>query len=266
MHDTAVIGRGLIAVAVVLALLVRPSAHAIVMRDDRADAAFLSLGENYAPTTVAFRRASSPEAPGDAGTLIDARWILTAAHVAAGLAPGDLADVSGQVHTISRVVLYPDWRGNADFRVDIALVELSEPVTGVVPAAIYRGSDEAEAVVTLAGRGGTGTGSTGPVAEDGKLRAATNRVDVVEETILRFRFDGPTDPNVTELEGISGPGDSGGPAYLVRGSILFVVGVSSAQSARPTGGLRGRYGVLEFYPRVSYFAEWIESTLASAPE
>jgi secreted trypsin-like serine protease len=63
-----------------------------------------------------------------------------------------------------------------------------------------------------------------------------------------------------------GPGDSGGPAYLVRDAVLFVVGVSSAQSARPTGGLRGRYGVLEYYPRVSYFAEWIQSTTESEPE
>jgi hypothetical protein len=170
------------------------------------------------------------------------------------------------VYTIERVVLYPEWRGNADFRVDIALVELSEQVSNVVPAAVYRGSDEASAVVTLAGRGGVGTGLTGPVAEDGRLRAATNRVELVEDTVLRFRFDGPSDPDVTDLEGISGPGDSGGPAYLVRDAVLFVVGVSSAQSARPTGGLRGRYGVLEYYPRVSHFADWIQSTIASDPD
>lgn len=32
------------------------------------------------------------------------------------------------------------------------------------------------------------------------------------------------------------------------------------------GGLRGRYGVLEFYPRVSYFAEWILGTTAADSE
>jgi hypothetical protein len=64
-------------------------------------------------------------------------------------------------------VLYPEWHGNADFRVDIALVELSEPVSNVVPAAVYRWSDEADAVVTLAGHGGVGTGLTGPIEEDG---------------------------------------------------------------------------------------------------
>jgi hypothetical protein len=264
MRDTAVIGVRLISVA--LAAQLHLGVQAIVTRDDRDASAFLSLGQTYAPTTVMFRRASSPEEPGDTGTLIGAKWVLTAAHVAAGLASGDLADVSGHVHTIERVVIYPEWHGNADFRVDIALIELNEPVDNVVPAAVYRWSDEAGAVVTLAGRGGVGTGLTGPVEEDGLLRAATNRVELAEGSILRFRFDGPTDPDVTELEGISGPGDSGGPAYLVRDAVLFVVGVSSAQSARPTGGMRGRYGVLEYYPRVSYFADWIQSTLASDPQ
>ena len=166
--------------------------------------------------------------------MIGPRWVLTAAHVAAGLASGDFADVAGHAHTIERVVIYPEWHGNADFRVDVALIELYEPADDVIPAAIYRWSDEAGAVVTFAGRGGVGTGVTGPVEEDGKLRAATNRVEFIEESVLRFRFDGPADPDVTEFEGISGPGDSGGPAYIVRDGALFVVGVSSAQSARPT--------------------------------
>jgi hypothetical protein len=254
-HDNLL--RRLIGLA--LATQLQPNAEAIVTRDDVDDSTYLALGERYAPTTVRFRRASSPEEPGDAGTLIGPRWILTAAHVASGLAAGDFADVAGVARTIDRVVLYPEWRGNTDFRVDIALVELTDPVHDVVPAGIYRRPDEAGAVATVAGRGGVGTGLTGPVKEDGKLRAATNRVEHVEGSVLRFRFDAPADPDVTELEGISGPGDSGGPAYLVRDDVLFVAGVSSAQSARSTGGLRGRYGVLEFYPRVSYFADWIDS-------
>ena len=265
MRSTAV-SAGRLIVCVTTGALWAVSACAIVTRDDREASAFLSLGQQYAPTTVMFRQASSPEKPGDAGTLIGAKWVLTAAHVAAGLAAGDFADVSGHAHTIQRVVIHPEWHSNADFRVDIALIELNEPVNDVVPAEVYRWSDEGGAVLTLAGRGGVGSGLTGPVEEDGKLRGATNRVQLAEGSVLQFRFDGPTDPDVTELEGISGPGDSGGPAYLVRDAVLFVVGVSSAQSARPTGGMRGRYGVLEFYPRVSYFADWIRATLASHPE
>jgi hypothetical protein len=52
--------------------------------------------------------------------------------------------------------------------------------------------------------------------EDRRLRAATNRVEKADGPFLQFRFDAPEDPNVTDLEGISGPGDSGGPAYIER--------------------------------------------------
>lgn len=111
MRNTARASVKLISVALAAQLALR--AQAIVTRDDRDDSAFLSLGQEYAATTVMFRQASSPEEPGDAGTLIGARWVLTAAHVAAGLAPGDLVEVSGHVHTIERVVPYPEWRSNA---------------------------------------------------------------------------------------------------------------------------------------------------------
>ena len=61
--------------------------------------------------------------------------------------------------------------------------------------------------------------------------AVTNRVDSTIDVFpgtaargqypaegfqLRFTFDAPGDPNVTDLEGICGGGDSGGPAYIKK--------------------------------------------------
>jgi secreted trypsin-like serine protease len=86
-------------------------------------------------------------------------------------------------------------------------------------------------------------------------------VEKAEDPYLRFRFDAPQDPGVTQLEGISGVGDSGGPAYIERGGVVYVIGVSSAQDARPAGKKEGHYGVLEYYPRVSFFAGWIQETI-----
>src|SRR5262245_52702517 len=63
------------------ALQVHPCANAIVVRHDRDDGAFVALGQKF-PTTARVRLAAYPDWPGDAGTLIDARWVLTAAHVA----------------------------------------------------------------------------------------------------------------------------------------------------------------------------------------
>ncbi|NOT09981.1 MAG: trypsin-like serine protease [Gemmatimonadales bacterium] len=245
---------------VVLPLLAAPTST-IVRRHDRDDQAFLDLALRY-PSTVTVRKARDRGEPGDAGTLIDPRWVLTAAHVAANLAPGDIAEVGGTSYRIEQVVRHPDWRSNADLRSDIALLRLTEPVTGITPVSIYTGSDEVGMVVTFVGRGGTGTGLTGPVAEDGRLRAATNRVDRAEGSLLQFRFDAPGDSGVTDLEGISGPGDSGGPAYADRNGVRYVVGVSSGQDSRPANRKEGHYKVLEYYPRVSYFANWIRSVTA----
>jgi len=72
----------------------------------------------------------------------------------------------------------------------------------------------------------------------------------------------PGDAGVTALEGISGEADSGGPAYIELEGVLFTIGVSSHQDARPAGRKRGTYGVLEYYSRVSYFADWIREVLA----
>jgi hypothetical protein len=139
--------------------------NAIVVRHGRKDQAFLDLGREF-PSTVTLRRADGKSGLGDEGTLIAPSWVLTAAHVATDLGPADLVEVSGKIHKIERVVLYPRWHQDADMPLDIALVHLLEPVTDVDPARVYTGNDEQGMVATLVGRGGTGTGLTGPTSED----------------------------------------------------------------------------------------------------
>lgn len=77
-------------------------------------------------------------------------------------------------------------------------------------------------------------------------------------------FDAPGKPNVTDLEGISGSGYSGGSAYIKRDGILYVIGVSSGQDIRSSKSHKpGRYGVFEYHVRVSHFADWIRSVTGS---
>jgi hypothetical protein len=255
---------GAIFAAMICAIFCTIPVEGIVVRHDVDESKFLALAEGYGSVVAAVSCADGSCGLGAESTLIDARWLLTAAHVATGLKRGDPATIGDRVYRIDRVVLHPDWRGESDIRVDIALVHLAEPVTGIVPVRLYTDADEVGLAVTFVGRGGTGTGLTGPVEEDLSLRAATNRVEslVFDGSVLRFRFDAPDDADVTELEGISGPGDSGGPAFLEREGVLYVVGVGVGQNARPTNGRRGHYGVLEFYTRVSTFAGWIRSVLS----
>lgn len=251
------------AVAAVAAALLAQGAQALVVRHDVDEREFVELARNF-PATVTFHAAQDPGNFIAMGTLIHPRWILTAAHVAEELHEGDLAEVGGANIAIDRIVFSQAWQGfhrREDYQKDIALVRLKSAATRVGPARLNARGDEEGCVVTFVGRGSFGTGLTGPSSYGSVLRAATNRVEKAEGSGLQFRFDSPRDATVTALEGISGEGDSGGPAFCMRDGVTYLIGVSSSQDPRPAGRQVGHYGVLEFYARVSSFSGWIRATI-----
>jgi hypothetical protein len=145
---------------------------------------------------------------------------------------------------------------------DLALLRLSTPVREVEPIQLYRSQDEAGQIVTFFGRGQTGNGETGPTNEDGKMRGATNKLESVTPTSVFFRFDRPE--TATDLEGISGPGDSGGPALLKVNGKWAIAGISSGNRGAGKGPCR--YDTTEVYARVSTAVDWIDETIKSSPE
>ena len=112
---------------------------------------------------------------------------------------------------------------------DLALIKLKAPVVDVQPAKIYRKHNEDGQTVWFIGSGGTGTGLTGETVgyedNNGTLRKARNRVESVSKSDLTFIFDSGDDG--VELEGVSGNGDSGGPAFIAVDGEYYVLGVSS---------------------------------------
>ncbi|MEZ6235413.1 MAG: trypsin-like serine protease [Phycisphaerales bacterium] len=226
---------------------------AIIRRHDRDDAAYI---EHARPFTTVVR------VGGGTGTLVGDRWVLTAAHVARGLDSPFTDILLGDARLVpDAVAFHPTWTGEGSAEsVDMALIRLAEPVTDIEPSPLYEWEDEAGKGVTFVGFGMFGTGLTGPEGDDGLLRAASNTlIDAPVEGWVRFEFSRP--PDATDLEGISGPGDSGGPAFIERQGVHYIAGVSSSNDAGGSGPCT--YGSTEFYARVSTSAQWLRETMDS---
>lgn len=234
----------------------------MIIRHDRLERDCLADERDW-PTLTAFFRDQG------AAVLIAPRWLLTAAHVARVIPTGRRLTVAvgARRYAMTSIVIHPgyrdEWEGEDDIgehtvedMPDIALVELESPVLDVAPMTLYRGSDEVDQMALLLGWGSGGNGKRGMVrGSDHALRKATNRITSAGACWLTLPFDEP--PDCTELEGVCGAGDSGGPALLREGDNWLVAGVSSWQRCgdRPLG----TYGCVEHYVRVSRFVSWIES-------
>jgi hypothetical protein len=203
------------------------------------------------------------------GTLIQPNWILTAAHVAIKLSLKKEILFSHTLYPIQKVVLHPDFFNNGEtanitaniteVKNNIALIQLVRSVEDISPLALYKHTDELNKVVTLVGHGDYGNGLIGPDRVDENTRIATNRIEKVDDQWLIFKFDAP--PETTDLEGISGPGDSGGPALIKVETGWAVAGISAGQDSGTLG--EGYYGVWDYYTRVSAYLDWIESVVQS---
>ena len=228
----------------------------IVIRDDQNDAAYLALAKKYPEVCKVGAR-------GGDGTLISSQFVITAAHVAEGMWQRHGKNLKvffeGQPEGIAveQVFLHPDFEPMGEH--DVALIKLSSPV-GLRPAELYNQVDEKGKEIVIVGHGDFKTGMEITWKTDGKRRAATNRIDEVTPSQIIYRFDAPGSPEVTDLEGTAGRGDSGGPAFILKGERKFVAGISSAGLSGKNGP--GTYGAIEHYTRVSAHLAWIEEVLS----
>lgn len=252
--------RPLLALALLMSAM---PARAIVIRHD-VSAALYRTDEARFPFLFTLYRTRAGHRDCIA-TLIAPQWAITASHctqdaafVSALHAParGYQVKIAGHTMLIDRVVRYEPETGGP--RIDLALLHLAKPVTHVRPIAIYRYGDELGRIVLLPGWGGFGNGAEGLKAPDGLFRVAENRIDAVRDGRLVWAFDDPRSAlgRALPLEGISGPGDSGGPALVMTTRGWAIVGVSSGQ--RTLGRPEGVYGVEEVYMRLSERLPWIE--------
>src|SRR5690625_7352873 len=156
-------------------------------------------------------------------TVVEPDWLLTAAHCMGG----ESVDLKTALHLevpyqVEQIFVHPES--------DMSLVQLKTPVRYSKPATLYNQTDEVGKIVVFVGNGVYGNGRDGLTGEDGNLRGAKNTVIEATKHDLVFLFDTPE--TATNREGISGPGDSGGPALVERNEALNVVGGSAYQRGK----------------------------------
>ncbi|WP_414830425.1 S1 family peptidase [Alteromonas sp. H39] len=232
--------------------LLASSAEAIIIRHDVNDAQYQAALSDF-PSLATFY------VDGAHGSLIAPQWILTAAHATFCITPGATIKVNRHHAEVKQKWIHPDYSPGKNH--DIALVQLTSPVAGIPVAALYEGKEEQGMRLWFIGAGGTGNGKTGQIVDNfennGVLRKAQNQVSEVTERLLYFLFD--EGKNALPLEGVSGGGDSGGPAYFTEDNRPVLVGISS----RFQGEAIGLYGIREVYTRVSAHIEWINNVIGA---
>ncbi len=240
-------------ILILAAAAISSGAEAIVIRDDRSIEAAQSFAE-WLPQPLVLALTADGAVNG-MGTKIGDRFVVTAAHVAGQFSAGDMigADATMQVADIHYA---PD---GPSMERDIAIIELESAFIGGDFVPLCNDTPGVGTRVAIIGAGDIGDGRRGVTGRGDGVLAAENTIDEQFPGVLSFLFDAPDDSAATYLEGVSGPGDSGGPAYVLEDGRHCVAGISSGQDTGDDGELEGRYGAREYYVDVAFHRQWIDA-------
>lgn len=253
-------------------LLCAISARAIIIRHDVPD-------EKYRVDAKEFPQLADLPGTGQ-GVLISPYWVVTVARAVEGKDVREVT-INGEPRAVTRVVIHPGYKPvhleleigdaaplmlferNVD---DIAMLELKDPVTDVVPVPLYRGSNEQGEVAEILGKGATGNGELGEYPDSprrGQLRRAYSRVEDADGRWLKLQFHSKRE--ALPLEGMPGDGDEGGPVLIKVHGTWTLAGLISRKYA--VGDLSTymffRYGNETYETRISHYGPWIDNVMVS---
>jgi secreted trypsin-like serine protease len=231
--------------------------------------------------------------------LIGSSTVLGAAHCFAGASPTSTTTSASirllafgaspeETIAITGVVIHPGWTGDVGDGSDLALLTLAAPVTaGRSIYSLYTNSNEIGQNYTVVGFGQSGTGSTGANVASGTRRFVSNTFEATGTAfgfaagagVLISDFDNGLNANnalqlagigstlgLGTAEGVTAPGDSGGPAFisgLLAGIVSFGMRLGSGDI---DGTINSTFGELDGFTRVSQYGTWIQAQDDGVPE
>lgn len=250
-------------------LLTTTSSRAVVIRHDVPEEAYLKLAQEpgLQSGVVAIQDARGAYS----GVLLGTQHILTVAHPLEGYLPqGGLAgrmrvlvQIKGRTYHTDYAYLHPQYdRERNCGGADLAILRITEPVQGVVPAVRWNRSVDAGLALVGVGQGKSGTGQerNEPLPR-GIFRGYQNTLDFIhaeDYSLFRTDFDDGTQkhnslarvvysrPNVTikgrsspsalPLEGTGGAGDSGSGVWVQKEGIYYLLGIFTYRFYSAYGG------------------------------
>lgn len=232
-------------------MLASLSTHAVIIRHDKADSAYQHMAARFIPYIASLDRCTA--------TVVSDYWLITAAHC---VNPAERYPIKiehlGNDYPVHKIIRHSGFTIAGE--PDLALLQLRWPLKNAEPAVLYTESDELNKRIIIVGKGRTGNGITGDLEYDNIMRAATNTISSVEEEWLTFTFN--QGDEASDLEGVSGSGDSGGPAFMLVNGIPHLAGVSCCQDSEK----QGVYGAVEYYSRISSQFTWLQNKMAENPQ
>jgi ankyrin repeat protein len=223
------------------------SSSAIIIRHDKADTEYQELAQRFIASMAYLDMC--------AGTVIGKQWVITANHCvnAKEQYPLHITHLNKK-YFVDKIIGYPE-PGNTGEH-DIALLHISYPLKNAEPVSLYSEDDELGQMITIVGQGLYGNGLLGEIGLDKRTRAANNRISSVDSDWINFIFNRAD--KATELEGVAGSQDSGGPAFIEQQGKRYVAGVSCCQESDK---FAGEYLSKEYYVRISTHISWIKKEI-----
>lgn len=214
---------------------------------------------------------------GSGALLSGGRYVLTAAHLfdrGQDASDFELRSGIGALPSIAAIHVYPGWDSSDSGRNhDIALIELSEPVSGLSGFELWSGNSPVGSEFTFAGYGGDSGFHTGTniLDGDGALFNLIYPLNVLDGVQVLYDYDNGTDAqdalgnlfgagtaSVTSDESIAESGDSGGP-LLIDDEIVAVSSYTFRNSAYDINGTSdSSAGEIAGATLITPYLPWIE--------